>query len=105
MNESKPIPRRLFLGAAAAASASLALAAVGPPLRASAGPLGLRPMGDSPNASPDGTTIPSATSITDNGGAVWTVTGGVVYRNGTTVGTTFKVVLPLYRETAAATIA
>lgn len=96
MNEPQPIPRRLFLGAAAAASASLALAAAAPPPRASATPLGLRPMGDSPTASPDGTTIPSATSITDNAGAVWTVTGGVVYRNGATVGTTFDTALLLW---------
>lgn len=98
MNEPAPIPRRIFLGAAAAAAAtaSLALAAGGSPLRAAASPLGLRPMGDSPNASPDGTTIPSATSITDNGGAVWTVSGAVIYRNGSTVGNTYNVSVLLW---------
>lgn len=95
MNEPKPIPRRLFLGAAAA-SAALALTAGAPPRRASAGPLGLRPMTDSPNASPDGTTIPSATSITDNGGSVWTVSNGVIYRNGSTVGNTYNVSVLLW---------
>lgn len=104
MNERQPapiprrgfIPRRVFLGAAAAASAAAALAAVAPPSRASASPLGIRPMADSPNASPDGTTIPSATSITDNGGHVWTVSGGVIYRDGATVGNTFNVSVLLW---------
>lgn len=98
MNEPTPIPRRIFLGAgaAAAATASLALAAGGPPLRAGASPLGVRPMTDSPNASLDGTTIPSAASITDNGGAVWTLSGGVIYRNGATVGNTYNVTVLLW---------
>ncbi|MFP3466473.1 fascin domain-containing protein [Leifsonia sp. SIMBA_070] len=98
MNEPAPIPRRTFLGAAAAAAAtaSLALAAGGPPLRASAGPLGVRPLTDSPNASPDGTTIPSATSIIDNGGNTWTLSNGVVYRNGATVGNTYNVTVVLW---------
>lgn len=56
----------------------------------------VRPLGDSPNASPDGTTIPSATSITDNGGNVWTLSGGVIYRNGGTVGDTYNVTLVLW---------
>jgi hypothetical protein len=80
----KEISRRLFLGA----SAALALTAGTPILQASAG--------DSPNASPDGTTIPSATSITDNGGAVWTVSAGVIYRNGATVGETYNVAVLLW---------
>lgn len=96
MNEPKPIPRRVFLGAAAAASASFALAAAAPPGRAAAGPLGFRPMADSPNASPDGTTIPSATSITDNGGSVWTVSNGVIHRDGGTVGNTYNVSVLLW---------
>ncbi|MFM0136262.1 hypothetical protein [Caballeronia grimmiae] len=37
------------------------------------------------NASPDGTTIPSASSIVDKTGAVWTLSGGVVYKNSTAV--------------------
>jgi hypothetical protein len=92
----RPIPRRIFLGAAAAASASVVLAAAAPPSRASASPLGVRPMTDSPNASPDGTTIPSAASITDNGGHVWTLSGGVIYRDGATVGNTYNVSLLLW---------
>src|SRR6266496_1714465 len=32
--------------------------------------------------SAQGTTVPSATSIVDSMGAEWTVSGGVIYRNG-----------------------
>lgn len=98
MNEPQPIPRRLFLGVIAAASASAAFAASD---GASAGPLGagpleVRPLADSPNASPDGTTIPSAAAITDNAGRVWTVSGGVIACNGSPVGDTFNVALLLW---------
>jgi hypothetical protein len=95
MNEPNPIPRRLFLSGAAAA-ASLVLTASMPAFAAEAGPLGVRPLTDSPSASPDGTTIPSAVSITDNAGSVWTVSGGVIYRDGNTVGTTFNVSVLLW---------
>lgn len=96
MNDPRPIPRRVFLGAAAAASTALVLATATPPIRAAAGPLGLRPMTDSPNASPDGTTIPSATSITDNGGHVWTVSNGVIYRDGAAMSGTYNVSVLLW---------
>ncbi|GAA1591580.1 hypothetical protein GCM10009804_54750 [Kribbella hippodromi] len=86
MNESAPISRRLLLGAAGATALALGTGAAVLPAAA----------GDSPNASPDGTTIPSATSITDNGGAVWTVSGGVIYRNGGTVGNTYNVSVLLW---------
>lgn len=86
MNESAPISRRLLLGAAAASIAASIAATTGLPAMA----------GDSPNASPDGTTIPSASSITDNGGNVWTVSGGVIYRNGGTVGNTYNVSVLLW---------
>jgi len=46
--------------------------------------------------SPDGTTIPPATSITDKNGAVWTVVNEVIYRNGATVGDTYNVTLLLW---------
>lgn len=47
-------------------------------------------------ASPNGTTIPSATKITDSSGKVWTVSGGVVYANGALVGYSKNVTLLLY---------
>jgi hypothetical protein len=81
--------RRTLLGAVAAGLVAAPLAS-GPAHAA------VRPSGDSPNASPDGTTIPSAPSITDNGGNVWTVSGGVIYRNGATVGDTYNVSLLLW---------
>jgi len=46
--------------------------------------------------SPDGTTIPSATSIIDKSGIVWTVVGGVVYQNGVPASSTSNVSLLLW---------
>ena len=46
--------------------------------------------------SPSGTTIPSATQITDGGGNVWTVSGGVVYENAALARYTSSVTLLLY---------
>ena len=46
--------------------------------------------------SPEGTTIPSATQITDSGGAMWTVSSGIVYKNGSLAGYTNAVTLLLY---------
>ncbi|WP_109479981.1 hypothetical protein [Paraburkholderia sp. C35] len=46
--------------------------------------------------SPDGTTIPSASYILDKTGAMWTVVGGVIYKNGKTVGNTYNVSLLLW---------
>jgi len=47
-------------------------------------------------ASPDGWVSPTATSITDNSGAVWTIVNEVIYRNGATVGDTYNVSLLLW---------
>jgi len=49
-----------------------------------------------PIGSPDGTTVPPATSITDKSGVVWTVVNQVIYRNGATVGNTYNVTLLLW---------
>ncbi len=46
--------------------------------------------------SPSGTTIPSATRIIDGGGNVWTVSGGVIYKNGALAGYSANVALLLY---------
>jgi hypothetical protein len=46
--------------------------------------------------SADGTAIPSSTYIIDKLNNVWTVVGGVVYRNNQTVGTTYNVSLLLW---------
>jgi Putative Ig domain len=47
-------------------------------------------------ASPNGTTIPSATKITDSSGNVWTVSGGVISENGALAGYSKSVTLLLY---------
>jgi len=46
--------------------------------------------------SPNGTTIPSATQITDSSGDVWIVSGGVVYENGALAGYSNAVALLVY---------
>ena len=51
-------------------------------------------------ASPNGTTIPSATTIIDASGAKWTVSGGVVYRNGSKAGYTSQAALLLWYNSA-----
>ncbi len=99
-----PMARRQFLGAVAAVSGGALLAGAAAsgaqalPLGRASGIVrrGMLPATDSPNASPDGTTIPDATSITDNFGDVWTVDAGVIYRNGATVGDTYNVSLLLW---------
>jgi len=48
------------------------------------------------SSSATGTTIPSATQITDSSGNVWTVSGGVVYANGALAGYSANVTLLLY---------
>lgn len=49
-------------------------------------------------ASPDGTTIPSATQIIDNNGDTWTTVGGVVKKNGANAGFTSQVILLLWYQ-------
>ena len=47
-------------------------------------------------ASPNGTTIPSATQVTDSSGNDWTVSGGVIYENAALAGYSNGVTLLLY---------
>jgi hypothetical protein len=46
--------------------------------------------------SPDGTTVPSATQITDSSSNVWAIAGAVVYENGKEAGKSANVTLLLY---------
>ena len=46
--------------------------------------------------SPDGTTLPSASYITDKSGDKWTLVNAVVYKNGSVVGPNFNVALVLW---------
>jgi hypothetical protein len=48
------------------------------------------------NASPDATMIPPASSIIDKQGRVWTVSGGIIYRDGTVVGNNYNVALLMW---------
>ncbi len=50
----------------------------------------------SANTSPSGTTIPSATQITDSSGNVWTVSSGAIYENGSHAGSSANTALLLY---------
>lgn len=49
-----------------------------------------------PTESPNNSTIPPLTQLRDSEGAVWTVSGGVIYRDGTLGGFSANVVLLLY---------
>ncbi|WP_429576362.1 hypothetical protein [Paraburkholderia sp. UCT70] len=46
--------------------------------------------------SADGTSLPASPYIIDKSGAIWTLTNGVIYRNGATVGNTYNVSLVLW---------
>jgi hypothetical protein len=47
-------------------------------------------------ASPNSTTIPSGTAITDTSGTIWTLVNGVVYRNGAVAGVNYNVAMVLF---------
>jgi hypothetical protein len=115
------IKRRQFIGGLTALSASYLLAACGgggsgdasgstpgaPGSSGSNGSSGTANSSGSPstpsNATPraasssaSGTAIPPASSITDSSGAVWTLSGGSVYRNGAKAQNTYNVSLILW---------
>src|SRR5579875_654374 len=50
-------------------------------------------------ASASGTIIPPASSIIDSTGAIWTLSNGVVYRNGAKAGNTYNTSLIIYYGT------
>jgi hypothetical protein len=67
---------------------------------ASSDPLSGSSNGSSNGASPNGTTIPSVSQIIDSSGNVWTVSGGVVYENGTAAGFSNGVTHVVYENNA-----
>ncbi len=94
------LKRRQFLGGLTALAGSYLLSACGgggedggasPAAKASASPTA-----KAAAASANGTVMPSAASITDSAGDVWTLANGVIYRNGSTVGNTYDVSLVLW---------
>jgi hypothetical protein len=54
--------------------------------------------GNPSKASANGTDIPAATEITDSSGTIWTVSGGVVYKNGVLAGSSRNVKELLYEN-------
>lgn len=94
------IKRRQFIGCLTALGGSYILSACGGGSEGSSGSTTGAAVSNatahSATPSASGTTIPSASSITDSTGAVWTLVGGSVYRNGTKAGNTYNVTLVLY---------
>jgi len=54
--------------------------------------------GNPSTVSASGTDIPAATEITDSSGSVWTVSGGVIYKNGVLAGNSYNVKELLYEN-------
>ncbi|EDZ99242.1 conserved hypothetical protein [Burkholderia sp. H160] len=103
------IKRRQFLGGLTALSASYLLTACGgggsgsasdkaSAAAAASGAAGnTAPVAkDASGISADGTTLPASPYILDQFGATWTLSNGVIYRNGATVGDTYNVSLVLF---------
>jgi hypothetical protein len=92
--------RRGFLASVLAGAGTLALSACGGgDSSAASGAVSSRASAATMGAlttSADGTTIPSATQIIDSSGATWTLSNGVVYRNGAPAGYTAGVNLLLW---------
>ncbi|MBP0594413.1 hypothetical protein J8I87_33065 [Paraburkholderia sp. LEh10] len=93
------VKRRQFLGCLTALGGSYILSACGGGSEdASGASVGAdaKATARAVSASASGTTVPSATSITDSTGAVWTLVKGSVYKNGAKAGNTYNVSLLLY---------
>ncbi|WP_375507446.1 hypothetical protein [uncultured Caballeronia sp.] len=98
------LKRRQFLGGLAAFSSSYLLAACGGGSGASSTGAAVSAAANVQalqnaaigGASTNGATIPPAASLTDSNGAVWTLSGGVVYKNGAVAGVNYNVSLVLW---------
>ncbi|MFL9960551.1 hypothetical protein PQR02_05320 [Paraburkholderia sediminicola] len=94
------LKRRQFLGGMAALGGSYILSACGGGSEGTSGSASggadAQATAHAASASASGTTVPSAASITDSTGAVWTLANGSVYVNGAKAGNTYNVTLLLY---------
>ena len=91
--------RRQFLGALTAFGGSYILTACGgggSDLAAGAAGDAVAKATARASTSANGTTMPPASSIVDNSGNTWTLSGGSVYRNGAKAGNTYNVSLVLF---------
>ena len=100
--------RRQFLGCLTAAASSYVLVACGGGGGGSSAASGAANAASSTNAianastaatstaSPDGTTVPSASSIVDNGANVWTLSSGLIYKNGVKDPNSYNVIMLLW---------
>src|ERR1700738_936780 len=94
------VKRRQFIGGLAALGGSYLLSACGGGSEdgssGTAGSAASKATARASAASASGTTMPPAASITDSTGAVWTLSGGVVYQNGAIAGNNYNVTLALW---------
>jgi len=97
--------RRQFLGCVTAAASSYALVACGGGGSGSAsggsssagtGAVVNASSTSTATASPDGTTVPSASSIVDNSANVWTLANGYIYKNGTKDPYSYNVIMLIW---------
>lgn len=94
------VKRRQFLGHLTALGGTYLLSACGGGSEAGSGITSksavAKVAAPASSTSASGTTLPAASSITDGTGAVWTLSNGVIYKNGGTVGISYNVSLVLW---------
>jgi hypothetical protein len=94
------IKRRQFIGGLAALGGSYLLTACGgggeDGSSGTTGSATSKATAHASTASANGTAMPPASSITDSAGAVWTLSGGVVYKNGAVAANNFNAALALW---------
>ncbi|KAA1006837.1 hypothetical protein FVF58_25105, partial [Paraburkholderia panacisoli] len=94
------VKRRQFIGGLAALGGSYLLTACGGGGEdGSSGTTGAatsKATAHASTASASGTAMPPASSITDSAGAVWTLSGGLLYKNGAVAGGNYNVALALW---------
>jgi len=95
------LKRRQFIGALGALGGSVILSACGgsgaeDASATTSGASAQKTSATAKSASADGSAMPPAASLIDGAGATWTISGGVVYRNGAKAGINYNVSLVLW---------